>query len=125
MKKDKKGDIEYIVLKNKKTVVCRIWNCESIARERICKYTGDWSAINNLNAISDVFVGIAKCAPEDEFDIEFGKKLALTRAKEKRGKAINEVIYNYTADVRRNLDALMKYGIHEVPNPKKLYEEEV
>ena len=34
-------------------------------------------------AINKEYVGKAKCHPDDEFDIDFGKKLALIRAKEK------------------------------------------
>lgn len=34
------------------------------------------------------YVGIAKCHPGDEFDVEFGKKLALARAKKKHNYAL-------------------------------------
>ena len=116
------SDIEFKVFEDKKTVVCRIWNCHMTAKNRIHKYTHDVT-VYGTEDIPDVFVGIARCAPEDEFDVEFGKKLALTRAKEKRGKAINEAIYSYIDDIQRGLRDLEKYGIHNVPNPRKLYEE--
>ena len=39
-------------------------------------------------ATSYRYIGVAKCNDDDEFDLEFGKKLALAKAKEKRIKAV-------------------------------------
>lgn len=54
------------------------------------------------------YIGVAKCHPGDEFDVEFGKKLALARAKKKHNFAlINRFtdLVNVVADLaERNLE---------------------
>lgn len=42
--------------------------------------------------IQNDYYGIAKCHPDDEFDIDFGKRLALIRAKQKYLNAIEGVL---------------------------------
>lgn len=40
-------------------------------------------ALRNLtyaNTLQDEYIGIARCSPEDRFDAEYGKRLALSRA---------------------------------------------
>ena len=101
------GEVEFRVFPEKGIVVCRLLDCAEIAKNRIEKYTHisfrHWS-INYL--ISDVFVGIAKCAPEDTFDEEVGKKIALTKAKAKRCKAVNYMIKKFIEDEKRDLAVL-------------------
>lgn len=43
--------------------------------------------------IKSEYVGKAKCHPDDEFDVEFGKRLALLRAKQKYLKAMESKMY--------------------------------
>lgn len=43
--------------------------------------------------IDSVYEGIAKCHPDDEFNIDFGKRLSLLRAKEKYIRAISTKLY--------------------------------
>ena len=47
------------------------------------------------NVIDSRYVGIARCSENDKFDEEFGKKLALARAKVKKSYAIYNKFYNY------------------------------
>ena len=42
--------------------------------------------------IQNDYYGIAKCHPDDEFDIDFGKRLALLRAKQKYLDAVERVL---------------------------------
>lgn len=48
---------------------------------------------NEKYYINDYYIGTAKCHPDDTFDVEFGKRLALARAKQKYQKAVNKSIY--------------------------------
>jgi len=53
-------------------------------------------------AIKGKYIGKAKCHPEDEFDIDYGKKLALLRAKEKYLNAMSkqlEVVRDWVIDL--------------------------
>ena len=109
------NDIEYIVLEDKKIIVCKLWNCRYIASKRIRKHMNLGCMDDDRYAICDVYVGIARCDDEDEFDIEYGKRLALKRAKIKRGEAINNAIRNYIKGTRSNLNKLEANGIHKLP----------
>lgn len=133
-----KRDVEFLVFEDKGVVVCKLHNCKYVAIKRIDKYTGGKLVIkmgnvnyrpsnldyrpSNYYFIDDTFVGVAHCTPEDKFNLEYGKKLALTRAKAKRGRAINKVIEKYVADIQNRLARLIKEGIHKVPDEKEIDE---
>lgn len=110
------NDVEFKVFADKGVIVCRLLDCEEIAISRIFKYV-KISCIFNYDKylINDVYTGVAKCSPEDTFNEEYGKKLALSRAKKKRGKAINKALKKFYIDMRRDLLNLKSHGIHEVP----------
>ena len=107
-------DMEFKVYPDKGVVVCRLLNCEDVPIRRIVKYTNS-RFIPSKYLIDDVFVGIAKCAPEDTFNEELGKEIALAKAKHKRGRAINRAIQKYIEDTQRDIYNLKVYGIHDVP----------
>ena len=115
------GDVEFRVFKDKGIVVCRLLNCFDIAQNRIEKYTHiAFTAWADKYLIPNVFVGVAKCAPEDTFDEEIGKKVALTKAKARRCKAVNNMIKKFIEDEKRDLEVLTTYGIHQIPDVKEL-----
>lgn len=120
---EQSSDIEFKVFKDKGVVVCKLYDCETIAIRRINKYTRiscySYNRFDN-DLINDVYVGVARCAPEDTFDEEYGKKLALARAKAKRGKAVNNALYAFINDVKKDLERLEKYGIHQIPDTKDI-----
>ena len=45
--------------------------------------------------VKEKYVGIAKCSDNDEFDVEFGMKLALARAKEKKLKDVHRQYFKF------------------------------
>lgn len=45
--------------------------------------------------IKDYYIGKAQCSPSDKFDVEFGKKLALLRAKQKYHFAVQKILIDY------------------------------
>ena len=110
------SDLKFIVNKEKKLVICRLENCQNIACNRTNKYAEHayfgWDELK----VPNVFTGVARCAPEDDFDEEYGKKLALIRAKRKRGQVINKVIRNAIRIMEREAMELRKRGIHHIPN---------
>lgn len=125
--KENLSDIEFYVNKKKGTVACKLSNCSSIAINRIYRYTDNvirWIAKPDRYLIDDVYLGIAKCAPEDSFDEEYGKKVALLKAKALRGRAINKALTRFTNDVWKSLTRLEDYGIHDIPSVKAFVEGE-
>lgn len=112
----RQGDVEFIVNEEKGIVVCKIWDCGDIAFRRIQKYTGRTLSPFCLDYdINDVYVGVAKCSPEDTFNLGKGKKIALVKAKRKRGIAVNKAIAKYIADEKKKLQRLIDCGLHELP----------
>ena len=59
--------------------------------------------------------GIAKCAPEDEWDETYGKRLAEYRASKAREKYVNRCIKEYSDKVMKNIVNLNKYGRIKTP----------
>ena len=106
------GDVSFRIDEKNKVVVCKITNCEDLAISRIDKYSYCDYHDMNMYEIPDTFTGVARCNAYDKFDVEYGKKLALTRAKAKRGRAINAALYRYIKKAQRGLEDLKRYGIH-------------
>ena len=108
------NDITYRVDKENKIVICWLSNCELIPEDRIHKYASIRIYDKDF-LINGTFKGVARCSDEDEFDVEYGKKLALSRAKAKRCKAINEELNRFIKKAEADIARLKKYGIHKVP----------
>ena len=100
-----RNDIEYLIFEDKGVVVCKIWNCMYAAIRRIFKYTGDERNLASYK-INDLYLGVARCSSEDTFDLEYGKKLALKRAKQNRRQAINYVVRKYMDHRKAELNTL-------------------
>lgn len=114
------NDVEFIVKADKGVVVCKLHNCKEIVEKRIFKQNNTvFPYFPEKYYIDNIYVGVAKCAPEDTFDEEIGKKIALTKAKRKRAQAANNAIKQYISDVQKDLSRLEQYGIHEVPVVEK------
>lgn len=97
----------YYINKDKRTVACTLVGCEDDALSMIGKYgNGILRPYFNDALIKDIYTGIAKCAPEDEFDEKIGMKLALKRAQNKRKGDINVAARNYIRRVREVCDVI-------------------
>ena len=114
-----KNDLEYWIDEEKGVVVCKIYDCHKIPLNRIYKYTGinyEPSDEQYWRYIIDyMYVGVAKCAKEDTFNKETGMKIALTKAKIKRGRAINRAVAKFIEDQVNTLKTLTMYGLHAIP----------
>ena len=121
MRTANRQEVEFLEFPEKGVVVCKLSGCSEIPVMRIEKYTR--TVIDPYEfpryIIDDTFVGVAKCAPEDTFDLEYGRKLALVKAKNKRGAAINRALTRFKKDVLQDLDRLTEDGFHPVPDPKE------
>ena len=91
MKGIKMKDCKFYVNEDKRTVVCVIPYTGSMLIDFIWEHF-DWGDISMCDSISSIrkdlimprsFVGRAKCAAEDEWDEELGRKIAFSRAKDK------------------------------------------
>lgn len=115
------GEVRFFVDKEHGVVVCKLTGCKDIAVSRLDKYMPnyDYYLIGSpywLNTdIEDTYTGIARCNPEDEWDEEYGKELALLRAKQKRCKAVNNVLCEVMRQMACEMDDLRIYGIHKIP----------
>lgn len=106
------NDMIFVINKDEGIVVCKLSNCSEIARNRIWKYTQKLFQYPDVDyIIKDEYVGVAKCAPEDKFDLEYGKKLALSRAKQKRSKAVNSAIVDFINAQKHSIKELERFGI--------------
>lgn len=106
----KSGSVTYYVNLDKKTVVAVI-ECDTgtplYIFDRMFDKFENMNGNKNLmdmhfdnfnikNAfINERYVGVAKCHEHDTFDEEFGKKLALARAKAKKADAIHAKFFKF------------------------------
>lgn len=102
-----KNNVKYYVNKEKRTVACVITGCEWAAYNRVWRYV---RLEDSAFKIADEYTGIAKCAPDDEWDEAFGKRLAFARARNNRDKAINDVITKAIKWLRDAEERLMQHG---------------
>lgn len=108
------NDIEFKIDKENKVIVCKLKDCENIAWRRIDKYLDIHDFENH--AIKNTYIGVAKCRADDEWNEEYGKKLALLRARTKRAKDINRELKNYIQKIQRGIDNISTYGLSNIPD---------
>lgn len=106
----KSGNVTYYINRKKKTVVavieCDIGTPLYIFNRMFDKFESTNGNKNLLDVhfdepafrntiINERYVGVAKCHENDVFDEEFGKKLALARAKAKKADAIHAKFFKF------------------------------
>lgn len=80
---------QYYINEEKRTITCVLQNCQNDLYEVInsidcdCNMRFDCCFDMNYHELKmkKVYVGVAKCAPDDTWDVEYGKLLAFHRAK--------------------------------------------
>ena len=96
----KSGNIKYEIDEEKRTVIA-VLECSSddanIVFQSACIKYGKGVGFGSMvpayrtkYQIKSEYVGKSKCHPDDVFDVEFGKRLALLRAKDKYLRAMND-----------------------------------
>ena len=124
-KNPKRNYIEYYVNEEKKTITAVLTGVRQEMSNMFEKkfmnagfsaYRNEWflnrdSALHEaMKFIPDKFVATATCAPEDEFDVEFGCSLARMRLIEKLYKYRERVSYDLAVKVGMIQCTLMDYS---------------
>ena len=109
----KKVTTKYKVNKKKGTVICIITTVDEIPR-RLEKYDLADEQYDDFIDVR-VYKGIAYCAPEDEWNEAFGRRLAEYRAQRARQVDVNTEIKKYIKGLSRNIDNLYDYGLIKEP----------
>jgi len=106
----KSKNVTYYVNREKKTVVAVIMCNDFIpfyildkvfdkfedgnGNHNLLKMSFDYRHAHNA-LVNERYVGVAKCHESDTFDEEFGKKLALARAKAKKAAAVYDNFFKF------------------------------
>ena len=106
-------DIKYVVNKENGLVICVLEKCSRIPEKRIKRYMGKRFKVPNYDRykIRDTYRGVARCASDDTFDEEVGKKIALKKAKEKRARAINRAMNTFMKDIDKIRIDIERFGV--------------
>ena len=92
--------MRHFINEDKKIVTTVLEGTESAARQMLIKlnangldeYISVWA---HCSYMSDKFVGIAKCHPDDDFDIQKGIELSKIRALNKYYNALQKELINF------------------------------
>ena len=107
-------DCKFFVYEEKRKVVCLIDGTEWRLLNFLRNYTTNVYADDDDVALSRSYVGVATCAPEDEWNEEFGKRLAFHKAKMKFDESFfkhaQRVVNRYDTEIGRIISGINKYG---------------
>lgn len=99
---------EYYINEEKRTIVCVITATNDIFR-RLAKYGLEDYYCDKKNTY--IYKGVAKCAPEDTWNVEYGKKLAEYRAACARKSHVNKELAYYANKIYKKVSHLCAYGL--------------
>lgn len=110
------GEVFY-VNPAKRTITCVLYGCCPDATNLVYKYAGHLlSGFYEDLSINYSYVGIARQDPGDEFDEEYGMRLARYRANRKREGDVKVAIRNFNKKVRQCAD-LLDRKVETSPKP--------
>lgn len=104
---------KFFVDEKKRTVVC-VMTARNDVPARLMKY--GLSHICYFDTHDCVYKGIAKCAPDDEWDEAYGRHLAEYRAARARQLDVNRQLNSYIKKYSRCLNNLKNYGLLKDPH---------
>jgi hypothetical protein len=107
---------EYKVNKEKRTIVCIITAINDVPF-KLAKYGLADEEYEDIVLDIRIYKGIAKCSLEDEWDENYGKRLAEYRASRARQVDVNAELKAYINGVSKCIDNLYDYGL--IKNPHK------
>lgn len=111
---DSRVNTKYIVNAEKRTVACIISALNDIPL-KLAKYglaDDDYEYVDEIRE----YTGIARCAPGDEWDEEYGKHLAEYRAARARQVDVNNELRKYIRGIYNCIDNLYDYGFMRTPH---------
>ena len=107
-------EVEYKVNAEKRTVVCIITTVNDVPN-KLAKYGLADESYDDYDDIR-IYKGIARCAPEDEWDETYGKRLAEYRATRARQIDVNNDLRKFIKGISRCIDNLYDYGLLKDPH---------
>lgn len=128
-------EVRYFINEAKRTIVCKLspYVNETYLRESYNKPLNYKAALNiDFYATCDEcaisYVGKAECMPEDEFNVDFGKKLAYDKAMLKLLNDKFKFLKQYEAKMNSNLkqlDLLLQDTINQTHNVEQRFEKKI
>lgn len=110
---------EFKINREKGVIVCIVKASEDVAE--ICR---KYNCLNFLGYVvpyeEKIYKGIARCAPEDEWDETYGKRLAEYRAMMKRRRFVNREIKKIWRNTTKKLNDLYRYGFLDAPKEPEM-----
>ena len=101
-------DCKFYVNKEKRKVVCILENTRYMLTEFIeDNDNSDYFILDDCLVLPNRFIGIATCSADDEWDEEFGKKLAFRRMKDSFYTAFFKRTDKYVDILNDKLNALI------------------
>ena len=114
-------EVKIIVNEEKRTVVAIATDCTGDAMNELLKCDSNAHVLLAINVgnnsgrpliadsilLPDTFVGIAHCHPDDEFDVNVGRRIALRKMHKAYNKAKRNILKDFSTKVCRlseNLD---------------------
>lgn len=124
-------DAQYIVNEEEGVVVCIIHNCAVDAIATVDEAADIFSGFCCMPPtfyMNDQYKGVARCMPEDTFDVEYGKKLAYRKAYTKYSAALEKKVnyivnshLTYLGEVQSNLDKAVSKASNKAKKAVELY----
>lgn len=132
-----KSAVDFIVKPNDGVVVARFVNPEELSYRIVEKVISPKAELyispKDVEALIErmsTVRGVAKCAPEDTFDIKTGKRIALSHLRYKTIRSILKLVLRRTKAIQKEHDKLtamiddgVKFLETENDRLKKIYEE--
>lgn len=112
---------EFFIDKDKRTIACVITTRNDVPL-RLAKYGLADEKYDDEDYDIRIYKGIAKCAPDDEWNAAFGMQLAEYRASRARQTDVNKELRKYIKNITKCVDDLRTYGLLKdphLPNEKK------
>ena len=131
-----KSKVDFIVKENEGIVVAKFSEPESLAY-RILNLVGNenagflvsWKDVDTILDRVSTVRGVAKCAPEDTFDVKTGKRIALSHLRFKTIRSISKLISRHIEKIHKEHNRLlamfddgMNFLDTENDRLKKIYE---
>jgi len=118
--------MRYVVNKEKKVVVAlmedTMYNAIDFLEANYNKQESRY-AYDRRDEMQNRYVGIARCDNEDDFDVEYGKKLAKARARYKHDFDFTNIVRNHFKRVERAANIMLTKVDFKIKSAEKYIKE--
>ena len=107
-----KAKVDFIVKEDEGVVIAKFSNPVNVTNTFLNHIKSEnWDAFESMyNRVSTVR-GVAKCAPEDKFDVKIGKRIALNHLKTKTAHSFVRFIIKLAQDKIKEYNTLVDFSI--------------